>query len=105
MKNILFLLFVSLSYLLSGQDESKVILAGAILDLDEEELINNVLNVINATANNYSSMHQDIAFMRKTEIEYINGYVLKMATKLKIKTPTNHFLVEQIRRLETKKDA
>ena len=69
------------------------------------ELINNVLYVINATANNYSSMHQDIAFMRKTEIEYINGYVLKMATKLNIKTPINHFLVEQIRRLDTKKDA
>jgi 2-dehydropantoate 2-reductase len=48
-------------------------------------------------------MHQDIAFSRPTEIDYINGYVVKMANKLNVLTPLNQQLVEQVKSLENKK--
>jgi 2-dehydropantoate 2-reductase len=68
--------------------------------IDSLELIKNVQQVIKATANNYSSMHQDLKFGRHTEIEFINGYVIDKAAELNIKVPHNHRLIEQIRQLE-----
>jgi 2-dehydropantoate 2-reductase len=68
--------------------------------IDSTELVKNVQQVIAATANNYSSMHQDIKFKRRTEIEFINGYVTSKATDLNIKVPHNQRLLEQIRQLE-----
>ena len=64
------------------------------------ELLENVQQVITATANNYSSMHQDIRFKRQTEIAFINGYISTKAEELNIKVPHNQRLVEQIRQLE-----
>jgi 2-dehydropantoate 2-reductase len=68
--------------------------------IDSNELIKNVQQVITATANNYSSMHQDIKFKRHTEIEFINGFVISKATELNIDVPHNQRLLEQIRQLE-----
>ena len=68
--------------------------------VDSAELVENVQQVITATANNYSSMHQDIKFKRQTEIAFINGYVTSKATELNIEVPHNLRLVEQVRRLE-----
>jgi 2-dehydropantoate 2-reductase len=64
------------------------------------ELIKHVRKVITATANNYSSMHQDLKFKRHTEIEFINGYVTFKAAELNIQVPHNQRLLEQIRQLE-----
>jgi 2-dehydropantoate 2-reductase len=64
------------------------------------ELIENVNQVIADTANNYSSMHQDLKFKRQTEIAFINGYVTSKAAELNIEVPYNHRLVEQIRQRE-----
>ncbi|MFT6284556.1 MAG: 2-dehydropantoate 2-reductase [Arenicella sp.] len=68
--------------------------------IDSTDLVENVQQVITATANNYSSMHQDIKFKRRTEIEFINGYVTSKGTELNIKVPHNQRLLEQIRQLE-----
>lgn len=66
------------------------------------ELLALVMNVINKTANNYSSMHQDIYHNRKTEIEFINGHVVNTAQKLGLKVPKNEILLSQINKLATK---
>ena len=63
------------------------------------DLIKNVQKVIKATANNYSSMHQDLKLKRHTEIDFINGYITSKAAKLNIKVPHNQQLVEQIKQL------
>ena len=68
--------------------------------MTSNELIESVQQVITATANNYSSMHQDIKFKRQTEIEFINGYVTSKASELNIKVPHNQRFLEQIRQLE-----
>ena len=66
----------------------------------ERSLVNNrVHEVINLTQNNYSSMHQDIAHKRQTEIDYINGYLVKLANKHRIPVPTNKKLLDSIRLL------
>jgi 2-dehydropantoate 2-reductase len=68
--------------------------------VNSDELVENVQQVITATANNFSSMHQDLKFKRQTEIAFINGYVTSKAAELNIEVPHNQRLVEQIRQLE-----
>lgn len=61
-----------------------------------EPLEQMVTQVINATAENYSSMQQDLFYRRPTEIDFITGYLLKIAAKHHIKTPQNQALYEKI---------
>ncbi len=58
-----------------------------------------VQKIAHATAGNYSSMHQDIAAGRLTEIDYINGYLCQQAKELSIATPLNLKLIEKIKAL------
>lgn len=46
-----------------------------------------VLRVIHATAQNYSSMHQDVAHGRRTEIGYLLGYACAAATRHRLAVP------------------
>ena len=59
-----------------------------------------ILSVAQATADNFSSMQQDIIHQRPTEIDFINGYLVKIAQKHGIKTPENKQLFQQIKKLE-----
>lgn len=49
---------------------------------------------------NVSSMLQDVRAGRRTEIEAINGAVVKAAKKFNIATPENIRLVEEVRKIE-----
>ncbi len=64
------------------------------------ELRNSCYKVIKGTANNYSSMHQDVKAGRTTEIDYINGYLLGKARKFNIEAPANEALYQAIKTLE-----
>jgi 2-dehydropantoate 2-reductase len=68
--------------------------------MDSAELVKIVHQVITATANNFSSMHQDLKFKRPTEVEFINGYVTSKAAELNIEVPHNLRLLEQIKQRE-----
>jgi 2-dehydropantoate 2-reductase len=61
------------------------------------ELQQQVDTVIARTANNYSSMHQDLYYNRPSEIDYITGYVLKVANAYNINIPINAALYDQIK--------
>ena len=52
--------------------------------------------VINATASNRSSMLQDVENAQPTEIDYITGYLLKVAKQHGIDAPLNSALLERI---------
>ncbi|MGS2720510.1 ketopantoate reductase family protein [Paraglaciecola aestuariivivens] len=67
------------------------------------ELEHNVMQVVHATANNYSSMHQDFKQNRPTEIDFINGYVVEQAKQLNLAVPENLALYQQIKQLEHNK--
>lgn len=55
-----------------------------------------VLRVISSTAQNFSSMQQDLAHGRRTEIDAITGYVVQQAAHHNISVPHNQALLEQI---------
>ncbi|WP_409439343.1 ketopantoate reductase family protein [Psychromonas sp. GE-S-Ul-11] len=71
------------------------------LNFDLNELQDTVANVIAATADNYSSMNRDIYYGRETEIEFINGYLIKKAQQHNIETPILSDLYKQIKALES----
>ncbi len=59
-----------------------------------------VAEVIAATANNRSSMLQDILNGRRTEIEYLSGYLLAVAEQLTITAPHNALMLRRIREID-----
>lgn len=56
------------------------------------DLITEVERVIQATANNYSSMHQDVAQSRRTEISYLLGYACAAAREARVPAVHLHAL-------------
>jgi 2-dehydropantoate 2-reductase len=60
-----------------------------------------VEQVIDSTAENISSMLQDIRALRHTEIDYITGYLLKRARAHGITVPENAHLFEMVKRKES----
>ena len=66
-----------------------------------EDLRDYVMQVIDATAENISSMLQDIRALRHTEIDYINGFLLRRARAHGIAVPENTRLFEMVKRKES----
>ena len=58
------------------------------------------MDVCRATANNISSMLQDIRANRQTEIMAINGALVEIAQHAKIDVPENRLLLRQVMELE-----
>lgn len=58
------------------------------------------VTVCQNTANNISSMLQDVRAERKTEIDSINGAVVLAGTKIGVATPVNTSLLERIKKIE-----
>lgn len=58
-------------------------------------------SVIQTTANNYSSMQQDLQYQRKTEIDGVLGYLLAQGTKKGVNTPFLKSLYDTIKQLES----
>jgi len=56
-----------------------------------------ILEAADKTAKNTSSMLQDFRSGRETEIDYINGYIVKRATELGIECETHEAAVKMIK--------
>lgn len=56
--------------------------------------------IIDSTADNISSMLQDIRMQRHTEIDYITGYLLRRARAHGLSLPVNSRLYERVKRKE-----
>ncbi|KAM3570271.1 hypothetical protein VYU27_007662 [Nannochloropsis oceanica] len=76
-----------------------------------EELEKFTLQVAKATAGNQSSMHRDLAWEggreggrgrreRKTEIEYLNGFIVREGRRLGVPVPRHEVLTASVRRRE-----
>ncbi|QSZ30502.1 hypothetical protein DSL72_000056 [Monilinia vaccinii-corymbosi] len=61
-----------------------------------KSLRSSILNVALATAQNRSSMLQDVSNGRETEIRSINGYIVKRAEELGIECPSNRKVLTDI---------
>ncbi|WP_285163126.1 ketopantoate reductase family protein [Shewanella goraebulensis] len=69
------------------------------VQLSLTESLSTIYNVIQLTANNFSSMYQDVKHQRTTEIKQINGFVTARAQQHGISTPVNEALAEKINQL------
>ncbi|CAM3856168.1 ketopantoate reductase family protein [Rheinheimera salexigens] len=72
--------------------------AGYALSVDDAML--RVQQVMLATANNFSSMQQDVAHQRRTEINAISGFIVSQGQQLAIDTPRNLQLQQQVLQLQ-----
>ncbi|MFH1248201.1 MAG: 2-dehydropantoate 2-reductase [Candidatus Omnitrophota bacterium] len=56
--------------------------------------------VCEATANNLSSMLQDVLSQKRTEVDFINSVVVRLAQEMAIPTPVNTLLLDLVRTIE-----
>ncbi|WOH37363.1 2-dehydropantoate 2-reductase [Thalassotalea fonticola] len=68
---------------------------GMLLNFDN--LISTIVDVIDKTANNSSSMRVDVLKQQETEIDFINGFIYRLGQKHNIATPTNTKLYKQVK--------
>ena len=67
------------------------------VDVKLSEALDQAYSVMTATAENFSSMQQDISHNRESEIDAICGYVCEQGAKLGIKTPYNQAMLSMIK--------
>lgn len=85
-------------------DEICQVMAAEGLHTDKIELTEYINGIIESTANNYSSMLQDIRNHRRTEIDYITGFLIKQARAHGISTPENDRLYHLVKNREQQYD-
>jgi len=66
-----------------------------------EDSVEHVFEIAKATSPNRSSMGQDVDNKRLTEIEAINGFVVREASKIGLKVPVNKTLTALIETLQS----
>ena len=93
------------------QEETKSLIRSAVIEavdvakasgieFDGEAMVKKVMEVAFATGENKSSMLQDILNKRKTEIDTINGAIVKEGKKYFVETPVNIVLTNLVKALE-----
>lgn len=71
------------------------------IDLEAGTVLERLEGVVAATAGNRSSMLQDLERGRRTEIEAINGAIVRLAAEKGFPVPTNRLLADLIRAAES----
>ena len=56
-----------------------------------------VFSIANKTADNHSSMLQDVKLGRQTEIDYINGYIIRRGEEMGIHCVMNYMLMHMVK--------
>ncbi|MDH5433247.1 MAG: 2-dehydropantoate 2-reductase [Gammaproteobacteria bacterium] len=79
--------------------ELKPLLHQILPDCDFESIKHAIERVATQTGSNISSMLQDIRHNRKTEIDFINGYLINFADKIDIRLPLHSEIVLKIKKL------
>lgn len=66
-----------------------------------DDAIQKVESVCKAAADSISSTLEDILNKRQTEVDFINGAIIRQAKSLNIATPTNEILTELVKTIES----
>ncbi|RXJ73103.1 2-dehydropantoate 2-reductase [Veronia nyctiphanis] len=82
-----------------SEEITNVMLADG-MDSDCDIIRQNALQVAKDTAENYSSMNRDLHFKRRSEVDFITGYLISRANIHGIDVPANLSLWQQIKNLE-----
>ncbi|WFO75066.1 2-dehydropantoate 2-reductase [Desulfurococcaceae archaeon MEX13E-LK6-19] len=70
------------------------------IDLDVDRLLNYVIRIAKTTKENYSSMLQDVLAGRRTEIDYINGWITKVLEEIGVEHSVNKIITKIIHTIE-----
>lgn len=96
--------------LLKVQDLVRLIINESVMVAEEEgfrfnenKIFEMTMNVIKDSAENKSSMLQDVLKGNKTEIDFLNGKIVELAEKHKVDVPVNKTLVGMVKFLEESK--
>ncbi len=73
--------------------------------LTSDDPLAKVEAVLEATSANTSSMLQDILHKKRTEIDFINGVIIRQGQELRIPVPINQVLVDLVKTIESLKTA
>ncbi|CAN0129202.1 unnamed protein product [Ascophyllum nodosum] len=79
---------------------AQVMKASGIPPSPSTKLLSKVSRVLHQCAENFSSMQQDMSMGRPTEIDYINGFVVKQGVRFGVPTPTNRAIIDLVRMKE-----
>jgi 2-dehydropantoate 2-reductase len=93
----------ALRRLVSGLvDEGEAVAAaqGIVLDADPEELIDHAARP-DVAYDHKASMLQDVEARRETEIDYLNGGIVRFGRELGVPTPLNEAILALVKGLET----
>jgi len=74
------------------------------ISLDYSDPVKKVESVCAATAANTSSMLQDVLKKKKTEVDFINGAIVREGEDLGVQTPVNSVLTDLIKTIESSYD-
>lgn len=85
-------------------DEIARVMQAEGLATSPEEVLQKALQVAKATAENHSSMNRDVHFKRRSEIDFITGYLISRAEFHDIAVPENRALYHAIKDLEQSYD-
>lgn len=86
--------------MMNAVEEGLRVAMAASIRLEIKNPMQTVLDVAQATADNKSSMLQDIEKGAKTEIDAINGAIVALAKKYGLETPVNKTLAAAVKGLE-----
>lgn len=81
--------------------EVEAVTSAAEIQLFPNPLIEHACDVAEITAENYSSMMQDVRYGRPTEIDSITGYLCTLAKEYGVATPTNQLFLKRIKALKS----
>eukprot|EP00775_Hariotina_reticulata_P013408 gene13408-13536_t len=65
-----------------------------------QQLFNQVTHVVDVNSTNFNSMLQSVVKHQQTEIEYINGFVMREGQAKGVPTPWNHMLWTMVKARE-----
>jgi 2-dehydropantoate 2-reductase len=69
-----------------------------------DDLLDRILKIPAAMPNQMSSTAQDVARGKPSEIDFLNGYVVRKGAELGIPTPTNHALQVMVKLVERRSE-
>lgn len=75
--------------------EIMLVLKAYEVKISAQVLLQKIVQLVTDTADNYSSMNRDVANNRRTELAYLNQYLLKLAQQKNIAVPVNEALLQE----------
>jgi 2-dehydropantoate 2-reductase len=81
--------------------EALNVINAAGVNLPTEDVLGRVEEVARLTADNRSSMLQDVDRGKRTEIDHITGYIIRMGKRHGLDLPLSEFVYYEVKNLET----